>query len=155
MMGPGLGGGFGRYQGYFGLVLDNIIDMNVVLADGSMVTVSESCNSDLYWGMRGAGHNFGIVTSFNHKIYDQPVVNWFVETMIFTSDKLETFFELLNVLGANGTQPVELVTYTLFAMSPEISSTEVNVFFSPCGQKLSRRLPASNSVHHRICRHRI
>ena len=155
MMGPGLGGGFGRYQGYFGLVLDNIIDMNVVLADGSMVTVSESCNSDLYWGMRGAGHNFGIVTSFNYKIYDQPVVTWFVETMIFTSDKLETFFELLNILGANGTQPVELVTYTLFAMSPEVSPTEVNVFFSAWSQRLSRCFPASNSVHHRICRHRI
>ncbi|KAK0507960.1 hypothetical protein JMJ35_009849 [Cladonia borealis] len=124
MMGPGLGGGFGRFQGYFGLVLDNIIDMNVVLADGSMVTVSESSKSDLYWGMRGAGHNFGIVTSFNYKIYDQPVVTWFVETMIFTGDKLEKFFELLNILGANGTQPVGLTTYTVFAMSPEVSPTE-------------------------------
>ena len=131
MMGPGLGGGFGRFQGYFGLVLDNIIDMNVVLADGSMVTVSESSKSDLYWGMRGAGHNFGIVTSFNYKIYDQPVVTWFVETMIFTGDKLEKFFELLNILGANGTQPVGLTTYTVFAMSPEVSPTEVNVSFLP------------------------
>lgn len=128
-MGPGLGGGFGRWQGYFGLVLDNIIEMHVVLADGSMVTVSESHNSDLYWGMRGAGHNFGVVTSFSHKIYDQPVANWFVETMIFTGDKLEKFFELLNVLGANGDQPVGLVTYALFAMSPEVSPTEVNDFF--------------------------
>lgn len=131
MMGPGLGGGFGRYQGYFGLVLDNIVDMNVVLADGSMVTVSESSNSDLYWGMRGAGHNFGIVTSFNYKIYDQPVVSWFVGTMIFTSDKLEKLFELLNILSANGTQPVGLFTYTLFAMSPEVSPTEVNISFPP------------------------
>lgn len=130
-MGPGLGGGFGRYQGYFGLVLDNIIDMDVVLADGSMVTVSESWNSDLYWGMRGAGHNFGIVTSFSYKIYDQPVATWFVGTMVFTNDKLEKLFELLNILGANGTQPVGLFTYTLFAMSPEVSPTEVNVFFSP------------------------
>ena len=131
MMGPGLGGGFGRFQGYFGLVLDNIIDMNVVLADGSMVTVSESSNSDLYWGMRGAGQNFGVVTSFNYKIYDQPVETWFVETMIFTGDKLENFFELLNVLGANGTQPVGLTTYAVFAMSHEISATEVSVFFPP------------------------
>ena len=83
MMGPGLGGGFGRYQGYFGLVQDNIIDMNVVLADGSMVTVSECSYSDLYWGMRGAGHNFGIVTSYSFKIYDQPVEDWFVQTLIF------------------------------------------------------------------------
>ena len=134
MMGPGLGGGFGRYQGYFGLVLDNIIEMDVVLADGSMIKVSESSKSDLYWGMRGAGHNFGVVTSFNQKIYDQPVVNWFVATLIFTGDKLETFFELLNVLGANGAQPVGLVTYALFAMSPEISPTEVSDSFPPSDQ---------------------
>ena len=154
-MGPGLGGGFGRYQGYFGLVLDNIIDMNVVLADGSMITVSESSHSDLYWGMRGAGHNFGIVTSFNYKIHDQPVATWFVATMVFTSDKLEMFFELLNILGANGTQPVELVTYTLFAMSPEVSPTEVIIFLSPGGQWLTRRFPASYSAQRPICRHRI
>lgn len=76
MMGPGLGGGFGRYQGYFGLVVDNIISMNVVIADGSFITISASSHADLYWGMRGAGHNFGIVTSFDYKIHDQPVVNW-------------------------------------------------------------------------------
>lgn len=152
-MGPGLGGGFGRYQGYFGLVLDNIISMNVVLADGSMVTVSASSNPDLYWGMRGAGHNFGIVTSFNYKIHDQPVVDWFVETMIFTADKLEAFFEKLNALGANGTQPVGLFTYSLFAMSPEISKTEVSMpICSP--RSCTKGLPASDYLHSRVCWHK-
>ena len=48
MMGPGLGGGMGPYEGHFGLVLDNIIDMTVVIADGSKITVSESSHPDLY-----------------------------------------------------------------------------------------------------------
>lgn len=47
MMGSGLGGGFGRYQGYFGLVQDNIIEMDVVLADGSAIKVSDSSHPDL------------------------------------------------------------------------------------------------------------
>lgn len=124
-MGPGLGGGLGRYGGRFGLVSDNIINLNVVIADGSLITVSESSHSDLFWGMRGAGHNFGIVTSFDYKIYDQPVVNWFFQNLIFTGDKLEAFFTQLNILGANGAQPVEVgLSYTLFAMDPAIS-TEV------------------------------
>ena len=72
MMTPGLGGGFGRYQGFFGLVLDNIIETNVVLADGSLITVSNSSHADLYWGMRGAGHKFGMVTKFKYRIYDNP-----------------------------------------------------------------------------------
>ena len=141
-MGPGLGGGFGRYQGYFGLVTDNIISMNAVLADGSLTTVSASSNPDLYWGMRGAGHNFGIVTSFYYKIYDQPVLEWFVETLIFTGDKLEAFFEKLNALGANGTQPVGLVTYTIYAISPEISKTAVRFpLLSPSNQRLKDNQP--------------
>ena len=55
----------GRYQGYWGLVQDNIIDADLVLANGDEVTVSETSCPDLWWGLRGAGHNFGIVTSFN------------------------------------------------------------------------------------------
>ena len=124
-MGPGLGGGFGRYEGYFGLVLDNIIEMDVVLSDGSMITVSEASHPELYWGMRGAGHNFGIVTRFSIKIYDIPYPDWYIATLIFTNDKLEAFFQLLNIFGANGTHPKESLTYSLYVLDPEISATEV------------------------------
>lgn len=124
-MGPGLGGGFGRFSGYYGLVLDSIIELDVVLANGSIITVSESSHSDLFWGMRGAGHNFGIVTRFSYKIYDIPHPDWFFSTMTFTNDKLEAVFEALNTFGANGTQPKEAVTYTLYTLNPEISATEV------------------------------
>lgn len=124
-MGPGLGGGFGKYEGFFGLVLDNIIEMDVVTANGAMIRVSESSHPDLYWGMRGAGHNFGIVTRFKHKIYDIPYPEWYTATLVFTNDKLEDFFEILNVFGANGTQPKEATTYSLYALNPEISATEV------------------------------
>lgn len=49
MMGPGLGGGHGRYQGLYGLISDNLINMNVVLADGSAVRVNATSNPDLWW----------------------------------------------------------------------------------------------------------
>ena len=124
-MGPGLGGGFGRYEGYFGLVLDNIIEMDVVLADGSMITVSDASHPDLYWGMRGAGHNFGIVTRFNYKVYNIPYPEWYIANLVFTNDKLEAVFELTNIYVANGTQPKEAVIYGLYVLNPEISATEV------------------------------
>ena len=125
LMGPGLGGGFGRYEGYFGLVLDNIIEMDVVLADGSMITVSDASHPDLYWGMRGAGHNFGIVTRFNYKVYNIPYPEWHIANLVFTNDKLEAVFELTNTYVANGTQPKEAVIYGLYVLNPEISATEV------------------------------
>lgn len=104
---------------------DNIIEMDVVLADGSAIKVSDSSHPDLFWGMRGAGHNFGIVTKFKYRIYDQPTINWSVATLVFTQDKLEAFFHQLNLLGENGTQPKQLTTYNLFAMNPQISKIEV------------------------------
>jgi len=53
MPGPGLGGGFGRYQGYFGLVTDNIINLKVVIADGSILNVSATSYPDLFLGNEG------------------------------------------------------------------------------------------------------
>ena len=76
IVGAGLGGGHGRYEGLHGLVTDNIIHMNVVLADGSEISVNETTNADLFWAMRGAGHNFGIVTSLKLRIYPNEIPIW-------------------------------------------------------------------------------
>lgn len=49
MMGPGLGGGHGRYQGLYGLISDNLVNLNLVLADGSTIRVNEAEHPDLWW----------------------------------------------------------------------------------------------------------
>ena len=110
-----------RYMGYTGLISDNIIEMDVVTADGSEVKVSQSSNSDLYWGMRGAGHNYGIVTQFKHKIFDYPKgQNTYYVTYFFTGNQLEVFFEQLNRLLDNGNLPKDVNTYTLYLLNPFI-----------------------------------
>jgi FAD/FMN-containing dehydrogenase len=63
-----LGGGHGLLQGHYGLLSDNLISARMVLANGTAVTVSSESNPDLFWAIRGAGHNFGIVTEFEYKI---------------------------------------------------------------------------------------
>ncbi|KAL8709491.1 MAG: hypothetical protein Q9220_005733 [cf. Caloplaca sp. 1 TL-2023] len=110
--GPGLGGGFGFYQGYTGLMTDNFIEMNVVTADGSEIIVSESSNPDLFWGMRGAGQNFGIVTKFRYKVFDYPNgENIFHATYHFTEDKMDVLFEHLNKLLDGGTLSRDVNAY--------------------------------------------
>ena len=61
-MGVALGGGHGTLQGHYGLLADQIVAARIVLGNGKAVTASKKKNSDLFWALRGAGHNFGIVT---------------------------------------------------------------------------------------------
>ena len=62
-------GGFGRVGRRFGLALDNVKSVDIVTADGQLQHASATENPDLYWGVRGGGGNFGIVTEFEFKLH--------------------------------------------------------------------------------------
>jgi FAD/FMN-containing dehydrogenase len=64
-----LHGGFGHLRRPFGLSIDNLLSVDIVTADGKLRTASESENPDLYWAVRGAGSNFGVVTSFEFRLH--------------------------------------------------------------------------------------
>ena len=128
VLGAALGGGHGFHQGHYGLMTDNIIDARVVLANGEVVNVSATTNTDLFWGLKGAGHNFGVVTEFNYKIYDNaPHDLWYTETFFFSTDKLGVVFTQVNKMMAD-TPPVELSSYSTFMHLENIDPVNVSYF---------------------------
>jgi len=86
-----LGGGVGHLSRKYGLTIDNLLEADMVLADGSFVTVSAKQNADLFWAIRGGGGNFGIVTSF--KFQAHPVKTVFGGPTLWPIEKTKEIME--------------------------------------------------------------
>ena len=75
MAGLTLGGGYGPLIGRQGLALDNLLEAQLVLADGSLVSASATENQELFWALRGGGGNLGVVIAMRCKLHDMPSVH--------------------------------------------------------------------------------
>lgn len=96
-----LGGGYGWLSGFYGLTIDNLVSATVVLADGRILKASSTENSDLFWGLRGAGYNFGVVVDFTYQAYQQRN-EVFAGLISFPPEKLEKVIEGLNASLLSG-----------------------------------------------------
>ena len=82
-----LGGGIGHFTRQFGLTIDNLLSVDMVLADGSFVTANADQNQDLFWAVRGGGGNFGVVTAFKFKLH--PVDMVYAGPILYEIDEAE------------------------------------------------------------------
>ena len=98
--------------------------MDVVLANGDLKMID--ANSDLWWGLKGAGHNFGIVTSVTTKIYDIVHPNWAIETIIFSGDKVEAIYDAANnFIVQNGKQSSDIINWSYWLNDPSLDAEKV------------------------------
>lgn len=97
-VGAGLGGSHGRLKGLYRMVLDNIIQLNIMLANSSTIRINTTSYNDLYQALRGAGHNFSIIISIETNLYPRRPPTWFYKNYIQTGDKLNNIFTAINIL---------------------------------------------------------
>lgn len=129
MAGLTLGGGYGPLSGRFGLALDNLLSADVVLADGSVVTVDDEREPDLFWALRGGGGNYGVVTSMRVRLHAVPTL--LSGTMIYPWDQAASVLAGLSDVLAEG--PDELTVQSGVLPGPDGKPV---VFLAPtwCGE---------------------
>ena len=110
-----LGGGIGWLNGRFGLACDNVLSVNVVTADGLFLRASAQENADLFWGVRGGGGNFGVITEFDYRLHpvDQVLGGMVIYPWDRAREALRFFYEFAS--GA----PDELSTLGLIVTGPD------------------------------------
>jgi len=109
-----LGGGQGWLASKYGFSIDNLLSVDVVIADGTLLTASATQNEDLFWAMRGAGHNFGVVTSFEYQLH--PVSSVLGGMVVHTIDRAADVLRFYRAFTAD--LPDELTTSVAILTAP-------------------------------------
>jgi FAD/FMN-containing dehydrogenase len=110
-----LGGGFGWLQRKYGFACDNLTSVDIVTADGRLLTASDSENADLFWAVRGGGGNFGVVTSFEYTLHDlEPIIGGIV---LYPRDRIADLFGFYREFTS--TAPDSVMAYAGVLRGPE------------------------------------
>jgi FAD binding domain-containing protein/berberine-like enzyme len=110
-----LGGGYGWLNGRYGLACDNVLTADVVTAEGHLVSASADENADLFWGIRGAGANFGVVTSFQYRLH--PVGSVLAGLVLYPISQGRQVLRLYHEFSASC--PDEVSTIGLLLSTPD------------------------------------
>jgi FAD/FMN-containing dehydrogenase len=124
MAGLTLGGGYGPLMGAYGLVADNLLAAQVVTADGELVSANAEENTDLLWGLRGGGGNFGVVVSLEYRLH--PLTTVLAGMLIYPLDQARSVLRQLNEFIT--TAPDELTIRSGFLQTPDGATV---LFLSP------------------------
>ncbi|KUJ20849.1 FAD/FMN-dependent oxygenase/oxidase [Mollisia scopiformis] len=152
VLGISLGAGIGRLQGKYGYLNDNLVSIRLLLANGTIITASEFQNKDIFWAVRGAGHNFGIGLEATFQVHPQQNKGMhYIIDFEFQLDKVESLFDLINEVASP--MPKELAIFVierLVANNYWQPTININIVYSGPSEEARTyvdRFQALNPVH--------
>jgi FAD/FMN-containing dehydrogenase len=123
-----LGSGSGWLERKCGLAADNLLSVDIVTADGSLLTASEAENEELFWGLRGGGGNFGVVTSFEYRLHEVgPIV--YGGMLVCPPDRAGEVLRFMREYMADA--PDDLGGAVAFVSAPPEPSVPAEMHFKP------------------------
>mgnify|MGYP005845129519 CR=1 FL=1 len=113
--GATLGGGAGWLMGKYGLAIDNVLSVELVTADGRLLKASAAENSDLFWGLRGGGGNFGVVTAIKYQLHPlgQVLAGMVIHPLARAKEVLQFYRDFSRAT------PDEVTAYAFLATVPD------------------------------------
>jgi hypothetical protein len=123
-----LGGGLGWFMGKYGLTIDNLLSVDLVTADGRLLRASATEHPDLFWGLRGGGGNFGIVTSFAFQLH--PVGAVLAGKVVYPMNRAREVLRFYREYTSS--VPDELTAYASLLTTPDgLPAIAINLCY--CG----------------------
>ncbi len=149
-----LGGGYGWLARQHGLACDNVVSAEVVTASGDIVRASNEENTDLFWGLRGGGGNFGIVTEFEFRLHPiQPMLS--VELLYAADDALVVLRAYRDLMRAAPPELCSLIgmrsgrgSGRLESESAGSAGRELYVWYVFAGRDLEKGRQVAAPMHH-------
>ena len=128
-IGATLGGGLTRWSGIYGLISDALDSVRLVSADGRLLNVSNTSYPDLFWGLRGAGQNFGIVTSATYKLHSpDPITQGKIVSVdfVFPAANVPAYFKALSAYSRS--MPAKMAAISLVTFNSTANAVSLRSY---------------------------
>ncbi len=134
-----LGGGIGWLMGKYGLTIDNLLSVDIVTADGQVLTANATQNPELFWGVRGGGGNFGIVASFEFRLH--PVTTVLAGKVLYPIRQAREMLRFYREFTAQAAD--ELTAYASLVTTPHgVPAAEITLCYTGSLEEGERHIEA-------------
>ncbi len=138
-----LGGGIGWLMGKYGLTIDKLLSVDLVTADGQVLTANATENPELFWGVRGGGGNFGIVTSFEFQLH--PVTTVLAGKVMYPIQQAREMLRLYREFTAQAAD--EQTAYASLVTTPDgVPAAEITLCYTGSLDEGERHLEVLRKV---------